>query len=452
MELSIPIPPDIIHAIVNELRGDNHTLRATSLVARSFLNPSQRCLFSRIILRLDDPDRAVVHVVAAQRLFSAFESSPHLASFARELILMLDTRSLRRDSRHILCRILARLTRLQAATLNLYGNWETQELTLRNAITNLCQLDSLTELSLSGVFRFPAAILMRLAQLKRLNLEDATFIQAEDVGAGASEGGDVERDRCGRGQLEVLEVGQDLRFLGSGITVELFEALASPQSSLRLNNLRVLKINSEGRYVKDHIRVVTKLAAKTLKCFIWDTLIHNNSINCEPLYTFDFRILTPVFPADPIDVSAAMLANLRCLVFSYGLRGISSGIPRLNTIWITGALKKMQTKNCLEELILVFGMRPAENTIELEEWASGLDFLLSQGGFQALAKVSIYLTSHLSLGHQISEGSAELLAQKMPALRSSGALTVGYLKTTKDRKAAYEDAISRNLMLWRSSS
>jgi hypothetical protein len=77
------LPQEIIDSIVNEFHGDITTLRQCALASKTFVRPSQGCLFHSI--HLDRIPRARMH---CQRLHQTLTESPHLAPFIRELYVM----------------------------------------------------------------------------------------------------------------------------------------------------------------------------------------------------------------------------------------------------------------------------------------------------------------------------------------------------------------------------
>lgn len=280
MVLSTPVPTETIHAIIHELIGDNLSLRNTSLVARSFLRLSQQLLFSKIILTLNAQDKDV-NVARAQRLLSIFSSNPGLALHPREFCLTMNKKW---KATHALPQMLAKLTRIQVATLNLETDWETMDLSTQNAISDLCGVHSLIDLTLTSVFGFPAEIFAGVSQLKRLNLREMEF-RMSDANHEIPELG-ISGSRT-RGQLEVLEFDNDTACRDTVAT--LFEALKHPQSRLGIEELRALKINGDGEYTRDSIREVIKFAAESLECFVWDTLDGASEDNDPYYYSLESR-------------------------------------------------------------------------------------------------------------------------------------------------------------------
>lgn len=77
------LPLELENIILNLLKDDHQTLKACSLVCRSFLITSQKHLFSKIVLQRD-PTKPIYPALTT-RLRRVLFSSPHIASFIKSL-------------------------------------------------------------------------------------------------------------------------------------------------------------------------------------------------------------------------------------------------------------------------------------------------------------------------------------------------------------------------------
>ncbi|KAK7455745.1 hypothetical protein VKT23_010777 [Stygiomarasmius scandens] len=88
------IPQELIDRIVEELFGDKDSLHSCALTSQSFRVPSQKCLFHRIELYAEKQrwshrgasfDEFTLNL--CERLYSLFETSPHLANYIKDLAI-----------------------------------------------------------------------------------------------------------------------------------------------------------------------------------------------------------------------------------------------------------------------------------------------------------------------------------------------------------------------------
>lgn len=273
MARSITIPPEIIYAILNQLQDDRPTLQTTSLVARSFLYPSQSLLFSKVFISFppeawpSDQDS----IRRTQRLLSVFEANKELALHTRELAVFVQSFQGSPTS-DVLTQILAFLRHLRKASLRFFMQWNFQDPGIQQSIINLCRLESLTDIGLNGIKGFPFDLLLPyLPQLRRLTLERVELLSTdEDEVPFSGHGSDLTTVTAEKGRLEVLEF--DTNTSENGIIPTIVAVLKSPHSQLGIKNLRVLKANGGGPAITRAIQETLNVSANTLECFIWAML------------------------------------------------------------------------------------------------------------------------------------------------------------------------------------
>jgi hypothetical protein len=193
------LPQELVDTVINWLSDDVESLRASSLVSRRFVAPSQKYLFSTIELcskpqgKLYLPfqvQEAPTQPRASTRRFIAkftdlLKSSPHLASYVHSLTLSDDLSVTEHTLRPVstwlsigtsecLVALLPRLRQLQ--TFHIKGVWQYSTAWshfnrhLRNAMMNMFRLKSLSSLSIHWIHNFPLAMLRSCSQLKHLDL------------------------------------------------------------------------------------------------------------------------------------------------------------------------------------------------------------------------------------------------------------------------------------------
>ena len=208
------LPQELVDTIINWLSDDVESLRASSLVSRHFVSPSQKHLFSTIELlsephcRLYLPSRA--QKAPAQFPTSTFiakfadllESSPHLASYVHRLILSDDLSEakltlcpvstwLSIGTSECLVAILPRLRKLQ--TFHILGVWQYKTAwshfkpCLRDAMVTMFRLKSLSSLTIHWIHNFPLAMLRSCSQLKHLDLRLSSVSDDLDGGSESQE-------------------------------------------------------------------------------------------------------------------------------------------------------------------------------------------------------------------------------------------------------------------------
>ncbi|RDB16420.1 hypothetical protein Hypma_002906 [Hypsizygus marmoreus] len=177
MPALLDAPEDIIVTILEELRTDRPTLRACTLVARSFRSPCQRLLFSMIgfdYLQMEHSRMQSARCV--QRLHAVLITNPLLGLFVRELNLMYEFEA---EASTDVLRLLPRLRTLAVETLaprhwsKPSVPWESFPPNLRSGIGHLMQLPSLENVDLRGISGFPVfhfPIQLRHLTLSRVQL------------------------------------------------------------------------------------------------------------------------------------------------------------------------------------------------------------------------------------------------------------------------------------------
>ncbi|KAF9457295.1 hypothetical protein BDZ94DRAFT_254453 [Collybia nuda] len=266
------IPPEIIHKIINELRDDIHTLQNTSLVAHSFLRPSQQSLFSKIIVNLYGSGNPSPNT---QKLVSILSANVELAFYVRDLILTIedthtsDTNSTTGGESEALS-ALAMLQQIRKLSLHHIPSWTHIDIALRHTILGLSALPRLSTLALTDTRDFPIDHLVpQLSRLTNLTLTNVDLTQDKVGGLSLPERGNY--SDIVEGKLEV--VAFDCVTARSGLA-KLFIALTSPQSKLKVTDLRALKISGYGPYFEETMALekIMGFVAEKLECLIWGTL------------------------------------------------------------------------------------------------------------------------------------------------------------------------------------
>ncbi|KAJ7610068.1 hypothetical protein FB45DRAFT_875882 [Roridomyces roridus] len=88
--MSPPVPQELIDLIVGNLAGDAPSLKSCSLTAQAFVRPSQMLLFRSIEILPPTPSHSGDN--PCQRFYKQLSSSSHLASYVRQLHIVLKVR------------------------------------------------------------------------------------------------------------------------------------------------------------------------------------------------------------------------------------------------------------------------------------------------------------------------------------------------------------------------
>jgi hypothetical protein len=164
-----PLAPDVLGIIIDQLQGDNATLKECSLVSRSFHPPSCRNLFFFV-------DLDTTHKV--DRLHRLLATSPEIGLYIRQLAVTLVGKREWLASNTILAGIFSMMPGLTAL---FWGTWRRclwQELSseLRTALVTLFR-SSLTTITIKVFDDFPLSILHAVSPLKHLELSSIYLLE-----------------------------------------------------------------------------------------------------------------------------------------------------------------------------------------------------------------------------------------------------------------------------------
>ncbi|KAF8068988.1 hypothetical protein FPV67DRAFT_1448823 [Lyophyllum atratum] len=184
---STSIPEDAVDAILDEIPlGDRSTFLSCSMVARSFVAPSQARLFRQIYL-YPYQDRC-------RRLHNLLTQSPHLAQYIRALILEPDPPPARGPSTDYenwifsepdlrpCLDLLSNLRTLSVAPQDhqMTLDWRDFPPNSQASFLRLFQFPSLIKIDIENM-KVPASIFCYSAQLKELRLRDCSVVHTVSV-------------------------------------------------------------------------------------------------------------------------------------------------------------------------------------------------------------------------------------------------------------------------------
>jgi hypothetical protein len=164
-----PLAPEILGSVIDQLRGDNATLKECSLVSRSFHPPSRRNLF--FFVDLDTTQKV-------DRLHRLLSTSPEIGLYIRQLAVTFVGKKEWLASNTILADIFGMMPGLTAL---FWGKWRHclwQELSseLRTALVALFR-SSLTTITIKALDDFPLSILHAVSPLKNLELSYINLLE-----------------------------------------------------------------------------------------------------------------------------------------------------------------------------------------------------------------------------------------------------------------------------------
>ncbi|KAF9009232.1 hypothetical protein BDZ89DRAFT_1078599 [Hymenopellis radicata] len=214
-------PQELIDGIIESQGDDVPTLSACSLVSRSWLYPSQRCLFRELYLKIE-PKRHR-HL---SRVLELLEGAPHIAAHFRRLLVLDETRQGRKSDAECLhaiglfADVLRRLVNLRQVEVALCGDRWGPVPVVEDVFRDVFSLSTLRTLAVSSV---PKASRLSLA-----------FVSV------CSDPNELGEDHC----AAPLEAVDSLSLLLDDHTLENFQSFLLPSSIPEIfPNLTTLEIS-----------------------------------------------------------------------------------------------------------------------------------------------------------------------------------------------------------------
>jgi hypothetical protein len=174
MAKSAEIPQDIIDNVIAAVGDDKRLLKQCSLVSSSFLLPSRKQLFSRIVLRNDK---------ACQGIHQFLVQNPVVQSFVRAITLM-DIWSYKfpqwMNGTSLLAILRLSFRCLECFSINLgkgytepkpwTRDWNSFSSELKDGLSNIIHSSNLKTLSLRGIINVPITFFLQIVNLETLEL------------------------------------------------------------------------------------------------------------------------------------------------------------------------------------------------------------------------------------------------------------------------------------------
>ncbi|GLB42624.1 hypothetical protein LshimejAT787_1200730 [Lyophyllum shimeji] len=243
------LPQELINSIVESLPRDFDTLRACSVVSRSFRDPSQRLIFREANLLVPSgPDAGHdEEEPPKQSLYETLASSARLSSYVSDFVLRIANPS---------------TSTAYSAPSPLQLDWETLQSELKSDILHLLRSPTLKRLELDQIRGFPLPAFRHCPQLLHLRMKSNN---KRAVAFDTTSEPLPPSDSCtSQGSLKVLEVTSPV------ISQHLQVALAAPSSRLSLSSLlryETLISSEEGIH---HCGAILQLSAASLEEFVVD--------------------------------------------------------------------------------------------------------------------------------------------------------------------------------------
>ena len=163
------IPQDIIDNVIAAVGNDKRLLKKCSLVSSSFLRPSRKQLFSRIIL-MDDQ--------RFQGIYQLLVQNPVIKSFVRTLTLCTGTAPVNSEwvnGTSLLAILRLPFCCLENVSINVWwgsgANWNYFSSELKDALLNIIHSSTLKTLFLDGVSEVPITFFFHIVHLTTLKLD-----------------------------------------------------------------------------------------------------------------------------------------------------------------------------------------------------------------------------------------------------------------------------------------
>ena len=182
MAKPMEIPQDIVDIVIAEVGDDISSLKQCALVSSSFLRPSRKQLFSRIVLRSDQN---------SQGFHQLLVRNPLIQSFIKSITIFGDgSRSV--NPKWMNGTSLVAILRLPFCCLERFSivmcpdywnmipwNWNSFSSELKDALSNIIYSSNIKTLSLEGINKLPNTFFLHVVHLPTLELH---FLSPNDFG------------------------------------------------------------------------------------------------------------------------------------------------------------------------------------------------------------------------------------------------------------------------------
>ncbi|EAU83587.1 hypothetical protein CC1G_07960 [Coprinopsis cinerea okayama7 len=410
------IPPELVELIVGFI-SSRSTLRACALVGPDFLYPCQQRLFTEVVLappkrRGTRPTKAT----PAQRFLDALNSSPHLASFVRSLIIECEDSIeeqpwLYNDTalQHILPR-LDRLAKIsvngkvkpgdEAAPTKANLSWSSLSLTLRSALTSVMRSGSVIDLELGGFSRIPvSSVIHSCSQLKKLSLLPLYLVDEGD-------GGEQDSDAA-PSPPELLDV-EDITIKQSSVALRrTTDWLLRPNYGPDIRQVQRLHFTVMNTEDHSYIAQIVEASAPSLK-----------ELELSPGTDIAFvrhllRSSSPVGPrTSPITLSnlnhlRSLKINTEIKMYKLNNNRYSDPLP-----WIVSLLSTIPHDNEFATLEICLGLHVNKQILESISWIKLVNAVTSEERFPRFERLVLTL-SRLATKEKVEVDSQEQKEQQV---------------------------------------
>ncbi|RDB19119.1 hypothetical protein Hypma_014237 [Hypsizygus marmoreus] len=420
--IPIPLPPEIIDTIIDQLYDEARSLKQCSLVSKVFITRAQKHLFRTIKFQL--PYRRL----PLKYLLKVFDNNPSLTHHVEHLHVtnyFYSKQYTQRDEilpricRH-LCSGSLKSVFFQCARGMVHAN--SISFDLATALIQMFQSNKLIDITLDYCVNFPVIYLASTcAYLKRLSLISLDSYQGFPLEIPpayddhlATSGALALPISSSTSRLEFLKID----YVAALAMQKLYERVSHPPSTFTFSHLRSIELHGHKTSMQEVAAAIIVDAASTLEEFDWD---HNSS---DPGPEFE----------DGCPIALGVTTNLRILKFACMH---PAETEPFHLLWVAQSLVAIKGHNHLEEIILVLYCHP-QDIIEFgwrnsADWASSFDVLLASGDFEFLRRVEISIDffdygDEDDVTRDDCDRAHKCLEDRLPLLRGMGVLSISWIR------------------------
>jgi hypothetical protein len=182
MANSVEIPQEIIDSIIAEVGDDTRLLKQCSLVSSSFLLPSRKHLFSRIILRSDRACQKIYQYLVQNTAIQSSIRAITLAEYIDDCSGFEFESCQWMNSTSLLAILRLPFSCLECFSIKVYPDywdakpwkWSSFSSEMKDALSNIIHSSNLKTLSLEGVTQVPITVFLHIVHLTTLELHSVS--------------------------------------------------------------------------------------------------------------------------------------------------------------------------------------------------------------------------------------------------------------------------------------
>ncbi|KAF8963763.1 hypothetical protein BDZ97DRAFT_1758373 [Flammula alnicola] len=390
-ENTLDLPLEIAELIIDEVarQNDKQALRTMALVSPCYVDRCQKKLFHTI----DLGDRCISGEEYYRRLYRILSQRPNFRSYVRDLRLV-DTYvwDINKESwtwlvtEDSICDVLDLLPNLHSFSLTFntgQPTWTSFKPCIRHALMQLAKRPSLISYSLNHIYNFPPTLLVSLAVMKHLELNDVTV---HDLALTSSLPVVLSIASISTPRLESLILKAP-----SPTTLLVLRSILSLSPHPTLIALRVAMVNNQDTTTIVELWGLMQWAASSITDLEWRPSLR---------------------PPAPIDIG--ILSRLQTLQFMVNFH--SEAQPVFSELLVL--LQQISSGSLFHHLIIECMFLKAVELVACGSDWSALDQMLSKSEFDGLKSVVFCARFRSAPGLKVS--AKTIVEEQLPAIRARG--------------------------------